>query len=100
MYANVRGMKGKMTSLVEVIEGKNPHIFLITETLLQADTGINVKNYTFFGRKRGEGKGGGVGILVRKDVCPNVAPHISDRKIEMMWVSVRRKQLPPLMIGV
>ena len=100
MYANIRGMKSKITSLTEILEEKNPHIFLIAETLLRTNTGIYVKNYTFFGRKR-EGKlGGGVGILVRNNLRLNTAPHISSRDIEIMWVSVRRKQMPPLMVGI
>ena len=100
MYANVRGMKSKITSLTEILNEKKPHIFLLTETLLRTNTGIHVKNYTFYGRKR-EGKlGGGVGILVRNDLRLNTAPHISSRDIEIMWVSVRRKWMPPLLIGI
>ena len=52
MYANVRGLKSKILSLTEVLSEKNPHIFLIAETLLQANSGIQIKGYTFFGRKR------------------------------------------------
>ena len=100
MYANVRGIKSKLVSLSEVLNDRNPHLFLITETLLQANSGIHINGYTFFGRKR-EGKtGGGVGVLVRNDIRNNVAAHISNRNIEMMWVSIRRKNLPPLITGV
>ena len=100
MYTNIRGLKGKKTSLTEVLQGKKPQIFLITETQLRSDTGITIENYVFYGRKRENGIGGGVGVLVRKDICQCVAPHISERKIEMMWLSIRRKHLPPLMVGV
>ena len=93
-------MKSKITSLTEILEEKNPHIFLIAETLLRTDTGIHVKNYTFYGRKREGKSGGGVGILVRNDLRLNTAPHISSHDIEIMWVSVRRKQMPPLMVGI
>ena len=100
MYANVRGIRSKLVSITEILSEKNPQMFLITETLLCANTGINIKGYTFFGRKRVAKTGGGVGILVRNDVRSNVAAHISDRDIEIMWVSVRRKNLPPLITGV
>ena len=100
MYANVRGMKSKIVSITEILNEKNPQIFLITETLLPSNTGINIKGFTFFGRRRLTKTGGGVGILVRNDIRSNVAAHISERDIEMMWISVRRKYLPPLKIGV
>ena len=45
-------------------------------------------------------KGGGVGILVRNDIRNNVAVHISNRNIEIMWVSVRRKNLTPFIAGI
>ena len=75
MYANIRGIKGKIASLITVLDDIQPHVFLLTETQLRADTGINIPNYTFYGRKR-EGKvGGGVGILVRNDIKNYTATH-------------------------
>ena len=58
-----------------------------------------MSNYTFFGRKRDGKSGGGVGILVRNDIRPNIALHISNRNIEVIWVSIRRKNLPPIIVG-
>ena len=43
--------------------------------------------------------GGGVGICVRNDIRPNIAAHISERNLEIMWVSIRRKKMPPLFVG-
>ena len=100
MYANVRGIKSKLISINEVLVENNPHLFLLTETLLRTDTGLNIPGYTFYGKKREERTGGGVGILVRNDVRNNVASHISEKNIEMMWVSVRRKNSAPLIIGI
>ena len=51
MYANIRGMKSKTTSLTEILEEKNPHIFLIAETLLRTNTGIHVKKLYFLWSK-------------------------------------------------
>ena len=100
MYSNIRGLKGKKTSLIDILHENNPQLFLLTETQLRANTGIKIDGYTFYGRKR-EGKvGGGVAIFVRNDIRSNTAPHISDRNSEIMWVSVRRKKLPPILIGV
>ena len=89
-----------MIGLESILREKNPQIFLLSETQLRTNTGINIEGYVFYGRKR-EGKfGGGVGILVRNDMKHNVACHVSVRNIEIMWVSLRRKQSAPLMIGV
>ena len=80
MYANVRGMKSKINSLIEVLQDHNPHVFLITETQLKSDTGIKVSGYTIYSRARPQGTGGGVAILVRNDIIQHTAPHISVRQ--------------------
>ena len=99
MYNNVRGIKGKKESLIEILDEYRPNMFLITETLLKCNTGFNIDGYTFYGKARDKCNGGGVGILVRNDMKNTTAPHISKRDIEIMWLSVRRKKLPPILIG-
>ena len=99
MYANIRGMKGKINSLTEILHEHDPQLFILTETQLKSNTGINIKGYTLFSRIRVNGTGGGVAILVRNDMMKHVAPHISDRNIELMWVSIRRKQQAPIFVG-
>ena len=99
LYTNIRGIKGKMISLKQSLSENSPHLFLLTETQLRSNTGISTEGYTFFGRKR-EGKiGGGVGICVRNDIRPSIAAHISERSLEIIWVSIRRKKMPPLFVG-
>ena len=100
MYTNIRGMKGKKNSLIEILHDCEPQIFLLTETQLRSNTGMHIDGYKFFGRKREGKNGGGVGILVRNDIADRVIPHISDRPIEIMWISIRRKQLEPLFVSV
>ena len=99
MYSNIRGLKGKKLSLTSILHENEPHIFLLTETQLRSNTGIAIEGYTFYGRKREGGTGGGVGILIRNDIRQNVAPHTSERNIELMWISIRRKNLPPVIMG-
>ena len=100
MYSNIRGMKGKKNSLTEILHDNDPQIYLLTETQLRSDTGMKIDGYNFYSRKREGKSGGGVGILVRNDIVNKTAPHISDRNIEMMWISLRTKGERPLMIGV
>ena len=99
MYANIRGLKGKRSSLIEHLNSEKPHLFLLTETLLPTNSNIELDGYTTFCRARDNGKGGGIAILVRHDINNIVIAHTSDRPIELMWVSVRRRGKPPLFIG-
>ena len=100
MYSNIRGINGKRNSLTEILHDNDPHVYLLSETQLRSNTGIKIDGYNFYSRKR-EGKfGGGVGILVRNDILHKTAPHISDRNIEMIWISLKTKEERPLMIGV
>ena len=100
VYANVRGLKGKKASIIETLHDINPQVCFLTETQLRSNIGINIDGFCFYGRKR-EGKvGGGIGIYVRNDIITFTTPHISNRNIEIMWISVRRHSLTPLMLGV
>ena len=99
MYTNIRGIKGKQSSLTEHLHSENPEVFLLTETLLPLNINIHISGYTFFGRARQGKKGGGIGMLVRDDIKGSVIPHVSERNIEMMWLSVRRKGGQPFFIG-
>ena len=100
MYTNIRGFKGKRAGLTEILHDNKPHFFLLTETQLRCDTSEKVDGYTFYSRARqGKKIGGGVGILVRNDMCIYTTPHYSDRSIEIIWVFIRRKAQPPLIIG-
>ena len=99
MYTNIRGLKGKRSSLIEQLNAEQPHLFLLTETLLLTDFDAQIEGYTFFSRARTGKQGGGVAILAREDICKNLIPHISDREIEMIWVSYKIKKCSPLFIG-
>ena len=100
MYSNIRGMKGKKNSLTEILHDHDPHLYLLTETQLRSNIGMRIEGYNFYGRKREGKNGGGVGILVRNDILNKTAPHISDRNIELMWISLQTKTKRPIIIGV
>ena len=92
-------MKSKISSLIEQLTSEKPHFYLLTETLLTTDTDMQIQGYTFFGKSRNGRGGGGVAILVRNDIINLVTPHISDRDLEIMWVSFKRKKCMPIIIG-
>ena len=81
LYANVRGIKSKIPCIKNVFSETKPDIALFTETHLTEDKGVCVEGYTFFGRPRTTGKGGGVGIFVKNEKKTVIAPHYSDREL-------------------
>ena len=99
-YANIRGIRGKKACVNDVFSELSPDIALFTETLLSDNVGIKFQGYTFFGKAREKNKGGGVGICVKNDKKSIVSPHHTDRDIEILWVSIKRKDENPLFIGV
>ena len=44
--------------------------------------------------------GGGVGIFVDNEIKHCTAPHINSRNLEIIWISITRKNLRPLFVGV
>ena len=50
MYANVRGLKSKMSGLTEILHENDPQIFLLTETQLRSNTGNRIKGYTVYSK--------------------------------------------------
>ena len=99
LYSNIRGFKGKRSSLIDVLNEEKPQVVLLTETLLKTNSGVRIEGYTFFGKARENKSGGGTGILVRNDIKNSVAPHLSDRGMELIWISVRRRNCEPCFIG-
>ena len=99
-YANARGIMSKKMSIIDTLGEMKPEIALFTETMLKGTSNFNVDDYTFCGRGREKKACGGVGILVQNNVKHVVTPHESQRDIELIWVSVRKKCQRPIFIGV
>jgi exonuclease III len=99
-YANVRGIQSKRSCIEDILSEAKPELLLMTETQLKNNVGIKFEGYRFFGRSRSEKSGGGVGILVKDEVSHSVAPHFSQREIEIMWLSIRRKNRSPVHFGI
>ena len=99
MYANIRGLRGKKNSLIEILNTNQPHLFLLTETQMRSSVNEKIGEYTLLSRVREDKNGGGVAILVRDDIKNSVTPHVPDRNIELIWASIQRKNKRPLLIG-
>ena len=100
LYANMRGMRSKLACLKNTLCEVNVDIGLFCETFLTENKGVQIEGYTFFGRARTTGKGGGVGICVKNDKKTVISPHFTERPLELLWVSVIQFNKTPLYIGV
>ena len=85
---------------MEILGDIKPQLALFTETMLKANNGFQFEGYTFIGKSRESKACGGVGILVRDDVKNNISPHEASTNLEIIWVSIRRKQQKPIYVGV
>ena len=99
-YANARGITSKKISIMEIFGEVKPHLGFFTETMLGCSNGFKLDGYTFCGRSRDRKSCGGVGILVSDEIRNVVTPHETLRDIEISWISIRRKGLKPIFIGV
>ena len=93
-------MKSKIPCIKNIFSEIQPDIALFTETHLTENKGIGIEGYSFFGKARQTGKGGGVGVFVKNTKKHIVAPHYSTRELEILWVSIHRNSELPLYVGV
>ena len=96
----MRGLQGKRSCIEDTLSEVKPDLFLIPETQLKNNVGVHFDGYNFFGRSRTDKSGGGVGILIKDEFSHCIAPHTSQREIEILWLSVRRKNKIPIYFGI
>ena len=90
---NVRGIKGKLTSLTSALNTHGTHIAAITETLLGNNEKITIPGYTWKGKNREKKKGGGVGFLIRDDIKNLTTDiQIETSHTEIKWIRLKCKE--------
>ena len=89
-----------MMSIKQILQELAPDIALVTETHLKHNLGVKVDDYTFFGKNRDKGEGGGVGIFVKNSLKNCVVPLYTKRNLEIMWVTITRKNCKSVHVGV
>ena len=100
VYANARGLISKLASVKEMLSETGAIVACVTETHLSENKGVAIDGYSFFGRAREGKSGGGVGIFVKNTMKQTASPHYSSKDIEIVWVSINRRQQSPVHIGV
>ena len=101
MYANARGITGKINSLKGVINTLKPHVFGIVETHKNVDTNVLIEDYIWIGRPRKKKQGGGIGFLILKDIEKYVSIHkVEEGENEKMWIQYKQKKNKDLYLGL
>ena len=93
MYANCRGVKGKVASLREVVGEINPDIIVLNETFLRNNEEISIKGYKPYNNTRESKLGGGIEIMVKQGMEQNtVKTSEGVEGIEEMTIRVETKK--------
>ena len=71
VHININGLRGRKTELIHYLNECNPQFVTLNETRLREYTKIRIPNYHLIRKDRKERAGGGVGILIRKDIKYN-----------------------------
>ena len=91
---NINGAKGKMKSLESLLEAEKIQIALITETKLREKQKINIKGYKWIGKNRKQKDGGGVGILIAKNIEKHVLEDNTGEEyedLESKWIKLESR---------
>ncbi len=68
LHINIRGISGKKEELIQQLNEKNISAASINETFLTNKSRINIPGYNIIRKERQSRQGGGVAILIRKNI--------------------------------
>ena len=91
LHQNIRGLLTNKHNICQILDGlKNLHIFSLSETHLSADNEVEaqIEGYTFIGKSRSSGKGGGVGVYISTSVPFHRRTDLEDEVIECIWIEI------------
>lgn len=82
---NACGLRQNVQEVRHYLESEDIDIMLLNETKLTEDVNIQIKNYKFI-RKDRTAHGGGVGILIKQNICFQQLKSIPDVSIEHVGI--------------
>ena len=103
LHQNIRGLLTNKHNICQILDGlKNLHIFSLSETHLSADNEVEaqIEGYTFIGKSRSSGKGGGVGVYISTSVPFHRRTDLEDEVIECIWIEILFPKTKSFLIGI
>lgn len=86
---NARGIRNKKDELFNFLLTNNIDVCLISETMLNESISIKHREFYCYRNDREHNRGGGVAILIRKNVQHSLLPPINTSLIENIGVKIR-----------
>lgn len=102
-FINVCGMtQVKAGELAQAVHALGLDILAVAETWEGKCQPGHIAGYTYIGKPRAGGRGGGVGFFVNTVLTPLITPHMHTSVAESMWLEVRQTRggAQPLFIGL
>lgn len=90
-------------NICQILDGfKNLHIFSLSETHFSADDEVEaqIEGYTFIGKCKSSGKGGGVGVCISTSVPFYRRTDLEDEVIECIWIEILFPKTKSFLIGI
>ena len=93
-YINIRDFKCKRRSFEEIIERIKPTVIVVTETWMDEDYALEIDGYCKPCRNDRNQDGGGVMIVVRKEL-KNVTTEVKSTKeyLESLWIVINNERI-------
>jgi hypothetical protein len=102
-FINVCGMtQVKAGELAQAVHALGLDILGVAETWEGKCQPGHIAGYTYIGKPRVGGRGGGVGFFVNTVLAPLITPHMHTSVAESMWLEIRqtRSGAQPLFVGL
>lgn len=103
LHQNIRGLLTNKHNICQILNGlNNLHIFSLSETHLSADNEVEaqIEGYTFIGKSRSSGKGGGVVVYISTSVPFRRWTDLEDEVIECIWIEILLPKTKSFLIGI
>ena len=102
-HQNIRGLLTNKHTICQILDGfKDLHVFSLSETHLSADNEVEaqIEGYTFIGKSRSSGKGGGVGVYISTSVSFHRRMDLEDEDIECIRIEILFPKTKSFLTGI
>ena len=76
------------------------HLSALCETHMNTDRNISINGYRFINRCRKDKCGGGIGLLIKKEIIQNITIYSIHDKLELMWICMETNGNKPVFMGL